>query len=435
MRLLLIAYEFPPSSSPQSLRWAYLCRELHALGHEVHVLTIDLGGTTPGLPELPRPVRVHRTFAGPIRGALVALRDRSHRRASLSETRLDAARGSDAVEQAIRPPRSGKQSFSETAQRLAAQFVFPDVRGEWFPWGKSRLNILLGQINPDLVISSHEPATTLELGLLAKQKGFPLIADLGDPVLAPYTPKRWAKRAHLLEQEICKQADHIIVTNTMAAAQMKQRHGREHNVSVLTQGFPETCETPSSDIANLFSSSRLELLYTGSFYQFRKPDALIDALSQCPHARLNIASVTVPESLLAAADMMPQQIRLLGFLPHQHVLTLQRGADLLVNIANDDPHQIPGKIYEYLGACRPILHLGSFPDAIANLIAKLNRGWYCENASTAITQRLDAASQLKRSGSLNRSFALDLPSVRTYSWKHTAEKLDSIARETLDGRI
>ena len=37
MRFLLIAYEFPPSPSPQSLRWAYLVRELIALGHQVKV--------------------------------------------------------------------------------------------------------------------------------------------------------------------------------------------------------------------------------------------------------------------------------------------------------------------------------------------------------------------------------------------------------------
>ena len=68
MRLLLIAYEFPPSPSPQSLRWAYFARELDALGHEVHVLAPDFGGETPGLPVLPRGVVVHRCFAGPFRG-------------------------------------------------------------------------------------------------------------------------------------------------------------------------------------------------------------------------------------------------------------------------------------------------------------------------------------------------------------------------------
>ena len=35
MRILLIAYEFPPSPSPQSLRWTYLVRELDRLTREL----------------------------------------------------------------------------------------------------------------------------------------------------------------------------------------------------------------------------------------------------------------------------------------------------------------------------------------------------------------------------------------------------------------
>src|SRR5690606_21504818 len=53
MQILLIAYEFPPSPSPQSLRWAYLARHLADRGHRISVLTIHLGGETPGLPPLP----------------------------------------------------------------------------------------------------------------------------------------------------------------------------------------------------------------------------------------------------------------------------------------------------------------------------------------------------------------------------------------------
>ena len=43
LRILLIAYEFPPSPSPQSLRWAYLANRLVAAGHDVHVLAPDIG--------------------------------------------------------------------------------------------------------------------------------------------------------------------------------------------------------------------------------------------------------------------------------------------------------------------------------------------------------------------------------------------------------
>lgn len=421
MKLLLIAYEFPPSASPQSLRWAYLSRELHKLGHEIQVLTIHLGGDTPGLPELSEGIVVHRTFAGPVRGLLAAMRDRRAARA-------EAPTGQTGKQQALklRPPRSWKQSLSETLQAMAARFVFPDVRGEWKPWARQRLMRLLDGYQPDVVISSHEPATTLELGLLAKQRGVAWIADLGDPVVAPYTPSHWLAKARLLEDQVCKMADHLLVTTHLAAEQIRRLHGRHEGISLVRQGFQAQAAQERAR-PTLFDLQRLELLYTGSFYSFRRPDALLAALSRYPRARLNIASVTVPDSLLAAAARMPDQIRLLGFIPHATALELQRGADVLVNIANEDPQQVPGKIYEYFGAQRPILHLGSTSDAIADLLEDLQRGWFCPNEAGAIMHRLsDLDEAHSRQPHGDYGTRLDLDSVMSSSWGNRAHEIDRI---------
>ena len=59
MRILVIAYEFPPSPSPQSLRWKHLSAELARQGHEVHVLTVDAVATGAAPPD---GVVVHRVF-------------------------------------------------------------------------------------------------------------------------------------------------------------------------------------------------------------------------------------------------------------------------------------------------------------------------------------------------------------------------------------
>jgi len=79
LRLLVVAYEFPPSPSPQSLRWSYLTRELVALGHDVHVLAPDHPADGLGLPAIPPGLTVHRCFAGPLMGFLAA-RARRRRR-------------------------------------------------------------------------------------------------------------------------------------------------------------------------------------------------------------------------------------------------------------------------------------------------------------------------------------------------------------------
>lgn len=422
MRLLLIAYEFPPSPSPQSLRWAYLCRELHRLGHEVHVLTIDLGGSTPGLPELPDGVTVHRTYAGHVRG-LVARRRRHRERGRNAESAVATARPP------ARASRSGwKQKLSSLLQRLAEFVWFPDLRGEWLPIGRARLDALLEHVRPDVVVSSHEPATTLELGLRARAAGFRWIADLADPVLAPYTPSRWRARAQRLEAEVCRRAEHVLVTTPSARDVLRERHGHTAPISVLTQGFEDVGELADGTPVE-FDTRRLELLYTGSFYAFRSADALLQAVIDTPGVRLNIATVHAPDALLEAIDRHPDRIRLLGFLPHRTAIATQREADVLVNLANRDAMQVPGKCYEYLGAGRPILHLGDAPgDAVAALVRGKQRGWVAASDADRIATCLRELVVRKNAGTLAAELSLGIDEVAEFGWSRLAARLDVLLR-------
>jgi glycosyltransferase involved in cell wall biosynthesis len=157
------------------------------------------------------------------------------------------------------------------------------------------------------------------------------------------------------------------------------------------------------------------------------PDEILAALHASPKARLNIAAVTVPASLLAAAARMPDQIRLLGFMAHLDAVRLQRRAHVLLNIANEDPSQVPGKFYEYLGAGRPILHLHNQPDdAISQLIIKLQRGWTCPNNREDISIRLDTLCRETPAGSLASGLAVGDADVTAYSWKALALRLQDI---------
>src|SRR5690606_15477203 len=147
MRILLLAYEFPPSPSPQSLRWAYLCRELHRLGHDIDVLTIDLGGQSPGLPELPAGVRVHRTYPGHVRGVVAWRRRR--------RTQAHAAGGGEngATTSTVQSRSGWKHRVSAWLQRLGERVWFPDLRGEWHRHACARLDELLASRSPDVVVS------------------------------------------------------------------------------------------------------------------------------------------------------------------------------------------------------------------------------------------------------------------------------------------
>lgn len=425
MRILLIAYEFPPSPSPQSLRWAYLCRELHRCGHDIDVLTIDLGGDAAGLPDIPAGIAVHRTWPGPVRG-LIAWRRRRRQRNAASVGGVPDA-------QASAPSRSGwKHRVSVLLQRLGEHIWFPDLRGEWHSHALAKLDELLARKPPDVVISSHEPATTLELGLHARHAGFKWVADIADPVLAPYTLPRWKDRAHRLEADTCRLADAVLVTTPAARSLLQQRHTVGGPIMVLTQGFDDAA--PAAPVrAERSDADTLELLYTGSFYSFRTAGALLQAVIDTPRVRLNIATIHAPDDVLDAARDHPGSIRLLGFLPHLQALAWQRSADVLVNLANRDPSQVPGKCYEYMGACRPILHLGIDPgDAVAAEVLSRQRGWVCAPERGAIAARLQDLQRRHVEGRLAEGLALDRDGVAAFGWGHLAQRLDALLRD-IDG--
>jgi len=418
MRVLLIAYEFPPSPSPQALRWVYLSRELAALGHEIHVIVPERGGTTVGLPPLPEQLHLHQTFPGPARYLLSILRKRGERKRQRSPASADAGHTS-----AIPSPKHWKQRLVKCVLHLAEYLHYPDIRGEWRMWARRPLRRLLREIKPDVVISSHEPATTLELGLMAKRYGFCWVADLGDPVLAGYTPAHWKTRAKRLERQVLQQADLITLTNPAAATLMQQRHPYCRPMQIVPQGFEHHPFHIDDPLIPTFDAHQLELLYTGSFYAFRTPDALIQAVQAQPGVRLTIASNTVPVCIIKAARQSPERIRVLGFMPHTVTLELQRRADILVNIANQERSQIPGKFNEYLGAQRPILHLATGPDAMSADISALRRGWHCDNQRDAIHSLLGRLCMLKSEGILEEHLELGLDSVMERSWQQIARTL------------
>lgn len=436
MRILLVAYEFPPSPSPQSLRWAYLARELAARGHDVHVLAPDLPGDSVGLPRPGEGVFVHRISAGPMIG-LVA------RRAKLSAD-MDVP-GHGALDEAplpertLRPPDvrlNWKGRLFHWVKAVAGFARFPDIRGEWTRGAKRALAERIAVLRPDIVITSHEPASTLELGLQVARAGVPWLADLGDPVLAPYTPWRWRRRARSLERTVWRTADVVTVTTEATAELLQRRHGAGRGPCVvLPQGYDAMNPEMGNPVPGMFRQDRLELLYTGSFYRFREPGALVDAIVGTPGVRLTIASMRVPQEVVALAERHPESLRLLGFLPHAEVLALQRAADVLVNIGNLDPCQIPGKFFEYLGSGRPVLHLGPRGgDHAGDLLQRAGAGWVCENDGPEIAAAVAARRDDKGAGRLGASLTRDEAMLARYRWDRIAEACEAVLAVAVQSR-
>lgn len=437
MKILLIAHDFPPIPSPQSLRWAYLARELAALGHEIVVLCPDHPGYGPqgGLPDLPDSVRLVRTYPGPFAATIMGLRQRRVVRKD-SGLAFGDGNGGATVASTTSPSRlNWKGRLVERIRSAYAACLFPDVRAEWNFWAGRALGPLLARFGPDVVIASHEPASTLWLGLAARRAGYPFVADLGDPVCATYTPKRWRRRALALERKVCGAASGVVVTVAGARESLVARHGvPAATIAIIPQGHPSH-GTGVQRRARV-EGGPIELLYTGSFYDFRQATGLIAAVVATPGIRLSVATSSEPDYLREAARQHPDSVRILGFLTHADTLLAQAGADVLVNIANSNAEQVPGKLYEYLGADRPIIHVTdqAGTDPAVELLQRTGAGMVCAADAAALATSFGRIVAAGRDGLSAEFPRRDAAVIGEYRWLSLARAYEKVLQELVTKR-
>ncbi len=411
-RVLVVAHDFPPVPSPQSVRAMAFVRELNDCGAEVHVLTRT---RLRGLPEPPLPegIRVWRASPGPWEAAVDAISSRRRRA------------GADGA-----PPPSPHDSTGPVrlnwkgkairfASHVMALLLFPDDRVAWVPSARRMLGRISREAMPDVALVMHEPAASLVLARALPALGIPWLADIADPVLAGYTPWHWRRLARRLEARTLRDAASVTVTNKATAQLLRSRHPWARvPITVLPQGFELQDSSPMGD------TLPLRLVYTGRFYSFRPPGPLLDAVLAMPGVELHIAGPEMPQDVLEAASMQPDRIKLHGELDHARAIALQRSADTLVSIGNRDAIQTPGKIYEYFGIARPVLHLrADAADPVPLLLSERRRGVSCENESGAIQSVLTHLLGLKREGRLAEPFDFSLGAVEDFTWRHLGQRL------------
>jgi hypothetical protein len=433
MKLLVIAYEFPPVLSGQSIRWFHLANAMAELGVDVHLLVPAFPDRHHFSGRLHEQVTVHRCWPGPFIGCAGRLSEILESRAN---ARHVAAR--DGSSGTTGQPPSRPESAYRIARAILDHLLFPDVRTEWFPIAIAALQRLMRLHNYDVIVSSHEPGVTLLLGLAAQRRyRTPWLVDMGDPVLGPRTP-RWRQELDRgFERIVCTRADGIIVTCPEMIDLLLDRHGQRvglkdlrQKLAVVRQGFvhpdwlPDTPTLPRTK-TEMSGDPVFTLLFTGTFYgKFRTPERVLEALTHLPCPRLRLVVAGNTGRLEPAGNAPNEHLRVLGMIDHMKCLELQRQATVLLNVGNDQSYQIPGKLFEYFGAQRPILHLASAEtDPAAAMIRALRRGLVVRNDPNAIGDALTKLYDSWCSGDLDSGFDLSLDRVQEYSWPALARRV------------
>jgi glycosyltransferase involved in cell wall biosynthesis len=357
-RVLLVAQLAPPSPLVAARRVEGLTKYLAREGFEITVLTSAISGD------------------GDIDGASQVVRA-----PDLLATRLNwRRRHFEALTGESRKTTYGKPS------RLEAVLV-PDVAAAtWLPFAAGSIPKLLRGRSFDCVVSSSPPPTAHLVGYLLHRRGVPWIAEFRDGWLYERLrdwPLGWQRRFDAaLERNVVLGADAIVGITQPIAEDLQQRYGV--SAVAITNGFdPE--ERVSTNANGLLDPNRHSLVYTGRIaYSGLTPAPLVNALRRLqevdPSAAAQLEVVLAgpllqeEEQAFAAPDLQGI-VRTVGSLDRADALGLQRDADSLLVIANGKRERsvATGKLFEYLGARKPIVVLGD-ASAAARIVEESEAG-------------------------------------------------------------
>jgi glycosyltransferase involved in cell wall biosynthesis len=187
-------------------------------------------------------------------------------------------------------------------------------------------------------------------------------------------------------------------------------------VELVTNGFDPEDFVPAEAAgvkAKPGAGGAFELVHTGLFAVDGNPERLWRVLREkcledrefARRMRITLAGKTDREVAAAIADAgLGENLRDLGYQSHTEVVKLQKEAAVLLLPLRKEPEYratLPGKLFEYLGARRPILGIGQTDGAMARVLAETASGRTFEwTDDKGIRQYIDSCWESFKAGKL-----------------------------------
>lgn len=392
-RVLVVTATFPPDGAVGSLRTLRLLRHLARSGSDVEVLTISpdtyRAGTVTDpalLAQVPDGVRVTRAAAiRPVERLWAWLRRGRTGRAH------DRPRRSSATVAEAGPPPTRLLSIRRLQRACSALLSVPDREVSWIvPAVVRGCGSAKRTGRPDIIYSSGPPYSAhVAAACLAAVLRRPWVADFRDPwARAPWREDRFRfeKRAwSMLERGVVRRTDAAVFVTEANRADFAAHHGE-----ALARRFhvvPNGCDAADFDgLVPRPSADRFVLLHAGSLYGARDPSSLFRAIAEAAAAetidrgafrirligRIGIPGVDLPGLIrqLGLEDL----VEIIPHMPRRMVLQEMLDASALLIVQPVTRVSIPGKLYEYLAARRPILALAEPDGDTAALVNRSGAG-------------------------------------------------------------
>jgi glycosyltransferase involved in cell wall biosynthesis len=359
MKVLLVTMYFPPAGGGGVQRPLKIATHLPSFGIETHVLTPDDPKWVHRDEEATPPTQawVHRvTYHGP--------------RGRIPSEELYALEGVDRLRY--------------QAGAIFRRALVPDKAVTWAPSAIPAAIRIVKREQIDAVLTTSPPNSINLIGAAVKQAtGVKWIADLRDPLIADADnpverlPARMKENVQrLVARVVASRADAIVAAWEGIAEEIRAFEPKA-GITVIPNG----ADYDDFEGLEYTPGDRFRITHTGSFFGKRNPRPFLTALSESgleTVAARFVGDLTTRDREWAEGLELGDRLELLPFVSRRRSLAYQRDSEALLMLLPDAGERgapvLPGKIFEYLAAERPILAAVPPAGAAANLIREAGAG-------------------------------------------------------------
>jgi glycosyltransferase involved in cell wall biosynthesis len=408
-RILVVTYPFPPMPSVGGNRWLAMAKYLRRAGHTLDILTTSAFGALPDDAQM----GVYRS------DDLIAAR---WLRTLMRRPALPKAGEAAAID---RPP-----------QAIVTKLLVPDHNVvTWVPLAARAARRLVRERGYDCVITTSAYESTHLVGLCLGRGRPAWIADFRDgwsfhPWREPFPTALQRRLDVWLESTVVRSADRTIVVERPVGEDFRERLGVD--VGYAPNGWdPELEREADEALAPQLEDAAITIVHTGKLTGGwgRHPGALFDAMRRLreedPQAGARVRLVLAgrldeDERQLIDEARLDGMVRHVGVLTRAQAMALQRRADVLLLITSPTlVWELPGKVFEYFGAGRPILALAHENEA-AQVVQETGTGW------TVPPRDVDAiVAVLRRLALEGAKWPIDRGRLEPYIYPRPAEVVEA----------
>jgi len=340
--------------------------------------------------------------------------------------------------------RNKKQSFIEKLMLwVRGNFFIPDARIAWVKPSVDFLQKYIKENRVDIIITTGPPHSLHLIGLALKDTlNIPWIADFRDPWTSIHYHKslrlnKSSQKKHKdLERLVLNSADCIVVTSPSTKKEFEQI--TKVPIEVITNGYD------ISENSIITPDKYFSIVHVGSLLSERNPIVLWKVLADIANEnklfandlKIRLAGTVSKDILESIQEQgLGENCDVLGYVSHQEAIQLQHNAQLLLLVEIDRPETkaiIPGKVFEYLAAMRPILALGPRDSDVIDIIKETKSGHYFSNdEELLLKEKIKSFYSAFKKGSLT----IDSQNISKYSRRELTLVMSNFIKKQLKRKI